>query len=1045
MLAALNGQINGVVRDADTKAPLSGVRVSAVSASAKYSATTDARGAFQILGVIPDTYTLGLIKAGYNSGTLTGVTVLADSAQSVDAVLSKSLKTIGNVSSRSSASAFQPQQTEDSYTVNAKQITQVQGKAFNTDEKSLLQSFPSVTVDKTGTVNIRGGLSFETGYQLEGIDYTEPNKSLQNPFANVGNFNLLNGIGSAQLIPGGGDASHGNTGTGLVSLRSKRGTYPGFGSIDAESSMVPFYHQGAIEYGIASPNGRISNYLSFTHVDRQFQYGAHGIPGASIGIFQGADQANVYNPASSQRSNDFLDNFFFKFGKGMREQIQVFYQRQAVRQGLSYNGIGNVCYASCAGFQGGAPPFIVDSGPPPIQHMLTDATPSIAPLFPDQTNFTQLVTSEDAIQSPFQALKVEYSTSLSATKFLTVRAYKTLNEQKQYQPSIGIYVPENGGIRTGTSGELSAALGEHNVLELGGKYEFVKPFGSLEDTIDYAKAFYDNADYINGLSAAPVAGGAGFTTSIPAAFPALDFVPASQCPQGGAYNAGDTQYAVLPGFAAAGSNGFVPCGYLSKYFSRGIPRLPAEIDKPVASQQVYGYFLQDTLTHKRLKAQLGLRLDGYNFQFPDDPLNPPTIAAVRHQRLFEPHVGITYKLGTRDYLRATYGRTLSIPLVGLFGNNIDRSSLAAFAGIPSYDNSTGTAAAYCGVNLKTLCRDYADQLYWLLRDAKFGGNQTSAPLRGATFTNYDFTFSHLFRNGFALSVTPFFRRGYDLVETSYTVTGANSATGLPILGAALQSNAGIQKATGVELLLTKEADVGLSGQFSATYVNQLGNDPPGTFLPTASLLLGNLYRSSSFSPFQAVLALTYKKPWFRMNSVTTYLRGYPYGQGTVAQVFINGVPYNVPNSNIAFLVDPHGQNLPSTTYVDPQNPGSRLDPTIIGNNGLAGGSAAGSLISSPTVNENVVFELTPPATRFTYGLSITNLFNALSSAPVLNYRYVYPVATGVAGPGTGSRPPNFNPQTDHSPALYAGTSYSPYLILPNRQPLEIRTYVQIKI
>ncbi len=92
----------------------------------------------------------------------------------------------------------------------------------------LLRSIPSVTIDKSGTVSIRGGFAFEAAYEFEGIDYTTPTANLQNTLQNVANFGLLNGVGSVQLIPGGGDATHGNTGTGLVLFTAKHGTFPSY-------------------------------------------------------------------------------------------------------------------------------------------------------------------------------------------------------------------------------------------------------------------------------------------------------------------------------------------------------------------------------------------------------------------------------------------------------------------------------------------------------------------------------------------------------------------------------------------------------------------------------------------------------------------------------------------------------------------------------------------------------------------------------------------------------------------------------------------------
>ena len=1021
--AAFNGQIAGDVRDKKTGASIAGVHVTASSPSATYRVVTDAKGTFTILGVVPDTYTLTFEAKGYYAGYYPGVTVLADSAQHVAVTLSKELSTIASVHSRTASSAYQPQQTEDSYSLNTSSIEQVMGRAFNQDQTALLKSVPSVTVDRTGTVDIRGGSDFQTSYQYEGIDYTEPNKNLQNPFSNVSNFGLLNGIGSVQLIPGGGDATHGGSGTGLISYRAKRGTYPSFGSIEFEANDSPYYNQYAGEYGTASQNGRFSNYVAFTGIRERFQYGERGTPGALIGIYQGNNQIGVTENAANQDSTDVVDNFFYKFGKNQSQQLQAFYQYQRVVQGLGYNGIENLCYASCSGLFV-TPTFQADG--------TNDYYPSLAPLFPGQTNVQQFVPAEDTITSPFQATKLEYSNSFNPSTFLTWRVYRTTNAQDETEPASGIYIPQSGGIRTGTSGEITHQFNGSNLFEAGIKYEFTHPYGTFEDFADYNYAFFDYPLTVAGESGA-------LANAVPANFMALDFTPQGTC--------GSSGYPVGPSYPPlAGGLGYFPCGYLSKYFPNGIPRIPPEVDVPVADQQVYGWFVQDTITQNRIKAQLGLRLDGYNFLFNGDPSDPPTIAAVRHQRLFEPHVGLTYRLGPRDFIRSTFGRTLSIPLPGLFGNDISRASLSAFANIPSFDNSTGGPAMYCGINQSTSCANYADQVYWIYRDAKYGANQLSAPLKGATFTNYDLTYSHEFRNGAAISITPFYRRGYDIVEQSATIVGVSSTTGLPLLSPFLYTNLGIQKATGVEMLATKEMSRYWSGQISATYVNQLGNDPPGmTYLPTASLELGNLYRSGLFSPFQATAAMTYKNGPWRINPVLSYNHGYPYGVGGYTQIIINGVPYNVPNSNIAQVLGA-GAVLPPAYYVDPQNPGTRLNPNINGSNGLFGGSSAGSLLSRANANLDLTIEFKPLASPVSYGMTIYNLFNQTYGIPVTNPRYVYPIATGVYGPGTGTKPPGSVPG-DQSPEVFATNAfpYSPYLIFPNLPPFTIRFYTQVQL
>ena len=261
-LAETAGIVSGTVTDDRTHAPVAGVQVVAKSPSATYRTITDAQGQYRFLSMLPDNYSLSLTHTGYLPYSTT-VVVLNGSQQTINVPLSKTLKTIAVTHARSAGSAFQHGMTIDTYSITGSQIETVQGKAFNANEEDLLRSIPSVTIDKTGTVSIRGGFAFEAAYEFEGIDYTTPTANLQNTLQNVANFNLLNGVGSVQLIPGGGDATHGNTGTGLVLFTAKHGTYPTYLHADVEGQLFPYLHQVGLEWGWANPSQRLSNYAGF--------------------------------------------------------------------------------------------------------------------------------------------------------------------------------------------------------------------------------------------------------------------------------------------------------------------------------------------------------------------------------------------------------------------------------------------------------------------------------------------------------------------------------------------------------------------------------------------------------------------------------------------------------------------------------------------------------------------------------------------------------------------------------------------------------------
>jgi hypothetical protein len=1024
ILAALTGQVSGHVQDAVTGAAIAGVKVVATSPSGTFTGTTDAKGSYALVGVAPDTYALTFEKNGYAITAVNGITVLPDDTKTVDAKLSVTARTLGTVTARRQASsAYQPNATETSYAVTSKSLQTQLGKSFNTDEGALLSSLPSVTKDSGGTIKIRGGFDFQTAYSFEGIDYTLPTASLQSRSGNVANFNLLNGVGSLQLIPGGGDSSHGDTGTGLIALSAKRGTYPAFGLIDLEANILggqwqnlgsPLYHQAGFEYGTAAPNGRWAEYIGFTGVRQDFQFGPRGSNVQQLASLIATTNATVANTPATQEQDDVVNNLLYHFGSRKQEQLQLFYQRQSVSQELAFVdtlGLQN------SGNVGHPIPGLLS----PAQALLID------PVFPGAT-LPGPTAGTNTFNSPFTAYKLEYSNTFNATSFGTIRFYRAIDIQSESLPQSGLFTPANGGSRTGVATEISKQAGSKHYFEFGGKYDFAKPFGTTID-VTQSDAF---AGGYQVFTVVKVNGFNHIQTFSP--LPAFDFLPATSpgCPF--IYHVPATSQTIT-----------VPCGYIASRFGGAIPRLPSAIYGPTVRQQTYAWFAQDTVAMSPAwKVQAGLRLDGYNFIVPNDPENPPAIDATRHQRLFEPHVGITRVMGTRDSLRFTFGRTLAIPLPSFLGSNVERSEFAAYEKIPSFDNLTGLPAMYCGLKYNLPCTSYADQLYWITRDVLYtdpsrsvqGLGVTAAPpaepLHGATFSNYDLTYSHDFGNGLGMRMTPFYRRGYDIVENSRNIVAFDPFTGAQTLGPLFESNLGIQKATGLEFDLTKDADYGLSGQFSATFIDQIGNDPPGQYLPTASLALGNLYHSPNLSPFEATLALNYhNRSGIRVNPVISLNDGYPMGIGLLGAFYVNGVPYNIPNTDVAI-----GNVNGAPLYVDPQNPGTLFNPHIAASRGVnAETSSAGGFLSRTSANVNLTVEFTPPNTRRTFGVSVSNLFNQLYGVPLFNHLYQDPVSTGVRGPGNGAA------------AGYPLDAFptSPYVIVPFNQPTTIRLYVQERL
>ena len=1002
LLAGTTGTLSGTIADASTRESLGGVTVNAASPTGRATAMTDGKGFFAMTGLSPDTYTVSFELRGYEPQSIGGVNVLADQAATVSEVLTKALPTIGRVTSRSPGAAFQQHQTMDTYTVTSGQLTTQLGKNNQASETALLSSLPGVTTDSGGYPVLRGGRENEEGFQFEGLDYTD---AFAGQFVNS---LALNGVASLQLTPGAGDASSGNAGTGVINLIVKKGTRPAFGSVDLEALAQPYGHQLGIEYGFATPSGRFSDYVSFQGARQDLQYGSPGTPAASL-------STGTFFATSFQSADDLVNNAIFKFGRDGNQQLQFFYQTQTFNFVRNYGGISTLDYKS------GDPYFLANVSA--NTGLTSEQIQQVIGFAPGQTAAVQALDHKSHVVQPNQTFKLQYSNNLNAVTFLTAKFYRVnavwVFDLPYDTNGFGLFNEQSllqGGQRTGFAVDLTKQLNSKNLLTAGGKFEYLHPVDSYVDPSA-------------GLLAI-----SGFGLGLQVA----DFLSPT-----------DT----------SGVCGFAHCGYLSSYFPTGVPRVPAFSQQAPLDRADSALYASDSYSpNDKLKISAGLRLDMANYRLPgiDSGLYAPGTTSIDPQAknplVWQPRLGIAYQLTRNDALRFSYGRSVQFAPLSDILEYVSPSAYSQFAFIPSYNNLTGAPATYCGVSGTVPCKNYGDQLYWA--NQALNGIPLQ-PVRPSTFNNFDLSYSHEFKRGIGLKVTPFYRRGYDGVTlTSSPLTTPDGslrtdANGAVILGPVVASNLGVSRTTGVELLLTKEAALGFSGSFSATYINELTNVPPLSTsedvfptIPPASLVLGNLYRVGFLTPLQATLALQYKtKNGWRINPVVQYQRGYPLGAGSLTAVFINGKAYNVPATNVS---SPNG-SPGATSYVDPQNPGSLQNPNIAATRGFTEGASPGGFLSNARLNTNLSVEYSPPGSRSTLGIFVSNLFNQLYGYPSLNGRY-QPLAEGIAGikTGTSTNPINF-PGAGF--AQYGANRFGsdPFLISPANSPTAVRLYYQLAL
>ncbi len=290
--AGSTGTLSGAVSDAAAGAPVSGAKVTAVSPSQSATATTDAGGHFVFLSLAPDTYSIAVEAAGYQTLSTSGVTIYADQTQNLPLGIRKALRTIGSVTSRSAQQLVRPGAVADSYSVNAAtqaRITGLNGGGSLNQAFSALAATPGVYVpsgqsgwSQMAGVTIRGGTHSQVGYEFDGVPVSVGiNGFPGNNLSTLGQQEVQVYSGSAPL----NSESQGIS--GFVNQVVKTGTYPGTTTVDVGLGSPSFYHKLSAEFSGATKNRLFSYYVGFLGANQDFR---------TVDQYNGAAYNSVYGP-----------------------------------------------------------------------------------------------------------------------------------------------------------------------------------------------------------------------------------------------------------------------------------------------------------------------------------------------------------------------------------------------------------------------------------------------------------------------------------------------------------------------------------------------------------------------------------------------------------------------------------------------------------------------------------------------------------------------------------------------------------------------------
>ncbi|MGZ3506095.1 MAG: carboxypeptidase regulatory-like domain-containing protein [Vulcanimicrobiaceae bacterium] len=719
VLGGTVGLISGQVTDAQTRAPLANVRVTAISPSGRGRATTDSRGFYSVLGLAPDTYTVSFERSGYEPRAVEGQTVNADQTTTVGLAMEKALRTIANVGARASSSAFQPNHPHDTYTVTAKDIGEIQGTQLNNNATQLFTSLPSVTsAGQVGGVPIvRAGRANEIGISVNGAPETN---SFTGTFGAAQlqdqhfNFDVLDtvptlAIQDLQLTPGVADASFGDTGTGNINIVFKKGAYPAFSDAILGLGGGHYYHGVSLDYGAASPDGRWNAYFMY-HGDNKYPNWGDGHTATEAGV--------LYWPGL-QVSRQYIGNVGYNWGPNNKYgvQLQAYADYAALAADYGANN-AQVCFYTCnqntlapLGQGDGMCSYLhlddpVGNNPPDAISGYPDQKNcwGLLPLYPGQRSYSESVAqaglaafSEDF---PHYNYQVEFHANLTPTTFMQARFFRSGGYQTDNQLDVGNpYIFQKGGPATGLNLDFTKQFSEKNLVKFGGSFSYVHPENNLAFPLwGIEITRFDNE------------------------WNWLDFVPQNYGNQGCPMT---WRYYPLINISSTADY----CGYLEQQTGSSIVQMPGNaVQTNISPHYASGYITDQWKPNSRLTANIGVRIDTASYNYPAPVVDPATCTSLympltvtwptdangnpisvvpgktcpketfadfsdsMHPKVWQPRLGVAWKMGDSDAIRADYGRSMTwVPENFIDGGTVAPNVAASLARVPSYFNP----GSYC--------------------------------------------------------------------------------------------------------------------------------------------------------------------------------------------------------------------------------------------------------------------------------------------------------------------------------------------------------------
>jgi hypothetical protein len=943
VLAGTTGGIQGTVTNA-SGSPVANVQVSVVAPSYSNKTVTGSNGFYALAGLPPDTYTVTFTANGFAAASVFGITINQDQTYALNHTLSAEVKTLGKQTVRGTTSLVQPKTTVNQYTVNSQAIQNITGTPQNISETAVLNTLPGITTDSSGYPVIRGGAQNEEGYELDGIDATDP---LTGQF-----INSLSLVGDSRIVlsTGGYDVSNGNTNAGVINSVIKRGAYPGAGQSTATMNFQNFDHRLAAEWGNATPDNRFSYFMGFNSIREYAVYGDRT-----------TFEPRLIGAVGDETGNVDVMNLFYRWGENNSNELQylgesgasLFDENYGINPAITPYASNNLAVLGSLG---------------PVINAATQ-------LFPGQVGLNQFTDYPDHENNQHSLQKINYRRTISPSSFAEFRVTRT-------DEADNFILPWDGGafadeFEYNTSANVGLGMDYEN--QLSSKHQIAFGADTTSTKADFYEGIPSNAAFIFGNELCYVTPINQQLCGGPSSMDFLPKVPALNLLTNDPIHRGDLwlrdQWAPSDKIQAT----------IGLRYDQEILDIPSN-----AAQWNYS-FATESFTDP---------VSGTVSQIVKQIPGPAINSDVTRPNQLSPRVALTYKLNDANILRFSYGKNIEFtPFTNVEAKSAINTSLAGcsiasgcFVPLPGGPGALVTGQTTPSNNITNLYQQAIGDY-----NTNFFAQYT--PVRPQRATNYDMSFTHEFANNVEMRITPYYRKGVDYVVAN-TPLLFTLPDGTSIFGSPREQNAGTNENTGVELDVQKFASFGLAGTLSATYDNTLANYTSDFFPSTnnAALALNHFFHVSYVAPLVATLNLTEdtRNGW-HFSALMPFESGYRYGVGKKTFVFQpigpNGalVPVEVLNTDLA--AESLGENQFTSAYyfTDPSNPGTILHPNITGSRGTADGDDPGTLKGPPRfylTDVSIAHDVGRGPTGMQVGIRGTNLLGNYTNTLVgTNSRY----------------------------------------------------------